>query len=345
MAFDTIRPDSLTQGGAIAGGDKTLSRGNVVMEASMAALGAALFAALIAKTAQLKSTGNLALSGEQTIDGFLTSGSRVLLASQTAPAENGIYVTAAGAWSRAADFDTWAEAPGSLVSVQQGTVGADTVWLCTSDLGGTLGTTAIAFVQIFGVTLWQPANPNLSTIAALVPTTNNFIQAKSSAWASRTPAQVLADLGALGKFPFPATQIPSAGPNDFDDYEEGVAASPSLTFGGLSVGLTGTFTIGYTKKGDEVTIHVNYALTSKGTSTGVALITGLPFSLGSYIATGCPFVNVMTSGVGDSHLVARFASGTSVALYKIATGNVVQLTDADFTNTSSIYMSLTYKAA
>ncbi len=53
--------------------------------------------------------GNITLSGEQTLNGLLTSASRVLVAEQTLPQDNGIYVSAAGAWSRAADADTDAE--------------------------------------------------------------------------------------------------------------------------------------------------------------------------------------------------------------------------------------------
>ena len=46
-----------------------------------------------------------ALTGEQDIGGVTTSGSRVLLTAQTDASENGIYVSAAGAWARAADAD------------------------------------------------------------------------------------------------------------------------------------------------------------------------------------------------------------------------------------------------
>lgn len=53
--------------------------------------------------------GNITLSGEQTLNGLLTSGSRVLVTEQTAPEDNGIYVSAAGAWSRATDADEDAE--------------------------------------------------------------------------------------------------------------------------------------------------------------------------------------------------------------------------------------------
>lgn len=93
-------------------------------------------------------TTNLTLSAEQTIDGQLTSASRVLVAGQTAPAENGIYVTGAGGWARATDLDAWTEAPGAVVAVEAGTAFADTVWLCTADAGGTLETTAITFRRI-----------------------------------------------------------------------------------------------------------------------------------------------------------------------------------------------------
>lgn len=43
---------------------------------------------------------NVTLSGEQTIEGVLTSGSVVLVTAQTDASENGFYLTAAGAWSR-----------------------------------------------------------------------------------------------------------------------------------------------------------------------------------------------------------------------------------------------------
>lgn len=93
------------------------------------------------------SVGNITRSGEQTIDGVLTSASRVLLKNQSAPAENGIYVSAAGAWARATDMDTWAEVPGIYTFVTAGTVNASTGWSCTSLPGGTIDTTAITFVQ------------------------------------------------------------------------------------------------------------------------------------------------------------------------------------------------------
>ena len=96
-------------------------------------------------------TVNITLSGTQTIDGVaLIAADRCLVKDQTAPAENGIYVVAAGAWARSADMNAWVEVPGAFTFIEQGTQYADTGWVCTSNVGGTLGTTAITFVQFAG---------------------------------------------------------------------------------------------------------------------------------------------------------------------------------------------------
>jgi len=97
------------------------------------------------------STANLTLSGTQTVDGIaLVATDRVLVKDQSTPATNGIYVVAAGAWTRATDMDAWGEVPAAYVWVEQGTAQADTGWICTSDQGGTLNTTAITWTQFSG---------------------------------------------------------------------------------------------------------------------------------------------------------------------------------------------------
>lgn len=95
-------------------------------------------------------TADITLSGEQTLDGVLTSASRVLVKNQAAPAENGIYLSGAGAWTRVADMDAWTEVPGGFVFVEQGTLYADTAWVCTANTGGTLGSTSITWSQFAG---------------------------------------------------------------------------------------------------------------------------------------------------------------------------------------------------
>lgn len=97
-------------------------------------------------------TGNIAsLSGTMTIDGVaLVAGDRVLVKDQTTPSANGVYIVAASAWARSDDLSTWAEHVAAYLFVEQGTVNADVGFLCTVDAGGTLGTTAITFVQFNG---------------------------------------------------------------------------------------------------------------------------------------------------------------------------------------------------
>ena len=96
-------------------------------------------------------TGNVTLSGTQTIDGTTPpNGSRILVLAQTNAAENGIYVySTSGAWTRATDFDEAAEVvPGITVFVVNGTTQAETKWMMITPLPITLGTTAIEWTFI-----------------------------------------------------------------------------------------------------------------------------------------------------------------------------------------------------
>ena len=104
-------------------------------------------------------TANITLSGAQTIDGIsLVAGDRCLVKNQTTTSANGIYVVAAGSWTRATDMDVWSEVPGAFTFVEQGSTLADTGWVCTSDTGGTLGTTAVTFTQFSGAGTYTAGN-------------------------------------------------------------------------------------------------------------------------------------------------------------------------------------------
>ena len=96
-------------------------------------------------------TTDITRSGEQTIDGIAAvTGDRVLVKNQSASAENGIFVVAAGAWARASDMDAWTEVPGAFCFVEEGSTNADRGYVCTSDAGGTLDTTSIVWTQFNG---------------------------------------------------------------------------------------------------------------------------------------------------------------------------------------------------
>lgn len=103
-------------------------------------------------SAACATTANIALTGEQTIDGVLTSASRVLVRAQTDATQNGIYVSAAGAWSRATDADSADELGYAVVTVDGGSVNAGTSWIMTLAASAiTLGVTALAWAQLSGL--------------------------------------------------------------------------------------------------------------------------------------------------------------------------------------------------
>lgn len=101
-------------------------------------------AALVATVA------DITLSGEQTIDGVLTSISRILVKDQTLSENNGLYNTSSVAWTRTDDADTADKILHMSVFIQQGSVNADTSWVLTTDPPITLGTTPLTYVQVAG---------------------------------------------------------------------------------------------------------------------------------------------------------------------------------------------------
>jgi hypothetical protein len=115
----------------------------------------------VATTANI--TISTALNAGDTLNGVvLADGDLVLVKDQSSAAQNGIYVAGASP-TRSPEYDSWAEYPGSLVAVAEGTTSADTIWLCTSNDGGTLGSTAITFSQTTATGALLASN-NLSDI-------------------------------------------------------------------------------------------------------------------------------------------------------------------------------------
>jgi hypothetical protein len=94
---------------------------------------------------------NTAAPGTAIFDGVtLISGEYLMVADQAAPAQNGIYRFngSGSALTRISQMDAWVEIPGATVVVEEGTIYADSFWLCTSNTGGTLNTTAITWQRI-----------------------------------------------------------------------------------------------------------------------------------------------------------------------------------------------------
>lgn len=109
--------------------------------------------------ARAATTANITLSGAQTIDGIaVVAGNRVLVKNQSTASQNGIYIAASGAWTRATDFDAAAELLGAAVFVSEGTTLGNSIWNMTTDEPITLGTTALVFLQVGGGTSYSAGN-------------------------------------------------------------------------------------------------------------------------------------------------------------------------------------------
>lgn len=101
---------------------------------------------------RVATTANITLSGTQTIDGIsVIAGDRVLVKNQSTASQNGIYVVAAGSWSRATDADADAEVTSGLFTfIEEGTANADSGWVLTTDGSITVGSSSLAFSQFSG---------------------------------------------------------------------------------------------------------------------------------------------------------------------------------------------------
>jgi hypothetical protein len=99
------------------------------------------------------------------IDGVtLATGNRILIKNQTDATANGIYtVNASGAPTRSTDMDLGSEFPSAYVFVEQGTVNADTGWVCTNNAPVTLGSTNITWAQFSGAGTYTANNGVLLT--------------------------------------------------------------------------------------------------------------------------------------------------------------------------------------
>lgn len=92
------------------------------------------------------STANLGLSGLAAIDGVTpVAGNLVLAKDQTTASQNGIYVAAAGAWSRWKGYNSDAQIRNSSVYVAEGTANANIVFRNTNLTAITVGSTSLTF--------------------------------------------------------------------------------------------------------------------------------------------------------------------------------------------------------
>jgi hypothetical protein len=224
-------------------------------------------------------TTNITLSGEQTIDGVTTSASRVLVKNQSTASQNGIYLSGSGAWTRTTDANTWNQLISAFVFVETGSIQADTGWVCTVDPGGTLGVTAVTWVQFSGAGTYT-AGTGLTLTGTQFSITNTAATAGTYGNAARTITQTINAQGQITNiFDQPISiapsQINATIPNS------GLTNS-SVTYNGVTValGASGTITANTT---NALTIGTGLSGTSFNGSAPVTIaISNTAVTAGSY---------------------------------------------------------------
>jgi hypothetical protein len=276
-------------------------------------------------------TANITLSGTQTIDGIaVTAGQRVLVKNQSAPADNGLYLCAAGSWTRTTDMTTWAQVPGAYVFVETGTTQADTGWVCTSDAGGTIGVTAMTWAQfsgagsytagtgltltgsVFSVNVAQPTITSVGTLTSLSVSGNanvGNIGAVAGVFTGNVTVGNIVSSGTGGNIT--GANVISA--NTF-------SASGNISAGNISATtFTGAFSGSATTAG-TVTTAAQPNITSVGTLTSVSVSGNA--TVGNLNTAGAVVASTLTSNIATGTAPLTITSTTRVNNLNVAYANV-----------------------
>jgi hypothetical protein len=273
-------------------------------------------AANTAITGTLSATGVISSSGGAVIPGALGLGSQNYLGAQSS--------------------NTWVNAPSGqivYVSIANNAVGT---WQST-------GLAVAGTISASGITSVTDTTDATSTTAASLKTAGGLAVAK------KLHVGTLVDLSAAaaGQIKFPATPNASADYNTLDDYQEHQLNSfvPTLTFGGGSTGMTiSSYRTLATKVGPLITFWIQIALSAKGSSTGAAVVGGLPYTSWNDGATNpmvaMGFSNLTFSGQVYGQVINNSAT---IGLYSTASGGAqAALTDTAFANTTVLTISGSY---
>ena len=127
-------------------------------------------------------------------------------------------------------------------------------------------------------------------------------------------------------------------------YEEVGTITPGFSFGNGTTGITYSLQIGrFTKIGKLVSGNSTTVLTNKGSSTGTARLTGLPYTSGAtyYSAAVLEGMNAITFNAQITGYIGPSVS--NIVFEETTTGGArTNIDDTDFSNTSSIVINFSY---
>lgn len=294
--------------------------------------------------ADADSTTNITLSGEQTINGVLTSSSRVFVHGQTNQTQNGIYISSSGAWSRASDAATAAQIIKLAILIEGGT-NKGQQWVNTN-ASITLGTTDITFGQNFG--LIYSAGTGLLLTGTVFSIDNSY-----TATSGRTGYLSSSDWSTFNNKP---SGTGTSGQVTYWSGTSTITSSSFLTWSNstgklginninadannYTIGMSGTTTgatLNFLPIGSYGTIHLqnggvggniwldNNVLVSNGTSGSLSVTSqvGLGFNVTNNATTG----TLLNLGNQQSVLTHKIYAGTNASSH--LNGNILQIAGGD----------------
>lgn len=268
------------------------------------------------RSVRVATTANITLSGTQTIDGVaVAAGDRVLVKDQTAQAGNGIYVVAAGAWSRATDANAASELAGANVSVDSGTANGGLTFDTDFKSTDTLGTTAMTWARVVDTALASSTSPAMDGTATIGTSISyaraDHIHPTDTSRAPSAGSTSITTLGTIGTGAWQGSVINST------------YGGTGVNNGGRTLTInTNSGTIGFTNVSTTLTV-VDTASVS-GTNTGDQTITLTGDVTGS--GTGSFATTLANSGVTagtytkvTTDAKGRVTAGTSLASADVTT--------------------------
>ena len=267
-------------------------------------------------------TVSITLSGLQTIDTYTTiAGDRVLVKNQSTSSQNGIYIASASAWTRSSDMDVWSEVSGAYTVLLNGGQ-ANTGWVCTASSTGTIGVTAMPWVQFSGNGTYF-AGTGLTLSSNTFSITNTGVTANSYGSASQTLSATVNAQGQLTALSAQSIAISAA------QITSGTISSSLIS--GSYTGITGVGTL------TAGTWNASLISPTYG-GLGASNLTGYIYGNGSSAATASTTIpNTAISGLGT--ISTQNANNVSITGGSITGTTVSGTTVGGTTITASVQFS------
>jgi hypothetical protein len=284
------------------------------------------------QSCRVATTANIVtLSGLLTIDGVtVANGDRVLVKDQTTAAQNGIWVAAAGAWTRATDADDGTKlTSGAYCFVSEGTANAGTSWVLTAANPIVVGTTALPWELYSGEDQLTVDGTTIQLNTGVLQIASGYVGQVSittlgtittGTWQGTTIAVAR---GGTGTTTAPTVgQVPAGvtGGNYAPTSITGTANRVTVALGSGSIALSGPQDIHSAATPTFAGLTVNGVVAATGNVTSGAAMTATGTVSGAALTATSGVVTVPVGAVGAPSVT--FAGRTTTGLYSPAAGKV-----------------------